>query len=167
MAEEKYQNPFEKHINSESFDISRLDISSLPPEFEAKLQHFFDTLPQPLDHSLWEQVLDEQQQLISAHVTLELVDRVMRVHFGDKVRNLRDDELIYLLTVPVTIAMLAEQRLHQDKAAEAPAVPEQPQSPPPAHPVQSPAEIPDWGIRLNKWLLRARDIAIRILRRRH
>lgn len=165
MTEDKHPNPFEDHINSESFDLSRLDSSLISGEIELELQQFFDSLPYPLDHTVWENALDERQRTICAHVTLELVDRVLRVHFGDKVRHLRDDELIYLLTVPVAVAMLAEQQLHQQPAA--PVQPPDPVEPQSAHPAAAPLDVPEWGVLLNQWLLRARDFVVRVIRRRH
>lgn len=168
MAEEKHSNPFENHINSESFDISRLDSSLITSDFEQDVQRFFDSLPHPLNHALWDNALDERQQAICAHITLEVVDRVMRVHYGDKIRDLRDDELIYLLTVPVTIAMLAQQQLYQQQAspAQEPSPTITPE-PPLQHPAATHTDVTDWGIALNQWLLRARDFLIQIIRRRH
>lgn len=165
MTDEQQPNPFEEHINSEYFDVSRLDSSLISGEMDPELQQFFDSLPYPLNHTVWENALDDRQRTICAHVTLELVDRVMRVHFGDKVRHLRDDELIYLLTVPVAVAMLAEQQLHQQPAAQT-AHSEALQSSL-QHPAAAPIDVPEWGVLLNHWLLRVRDFVVRVIRRRN
>jgi hypothetical protein len=109
------QNPFEDHINSESFDVSHLDNPVPPSEMDLEMQAFFDNLPTALNHELWDTELDERQKMISAHLTSELVERVMRENHPELLQDINDAELIALLSVPITIAMLAEQRLHQSR----------------------------------------------------
>lgn len=119
MLDDERQNPFENFIGSDSFDLSQLDqpLLARPDEFAIEIQDFLDNLPQPLNYELWDNALDERQKLICAYLTTELVDRVMRVHHPDEVHRLSDEELIQILTVPITIAMLAEDRLHRAKSA--------------------------------------------------
>lgn len=108
-------DPFDDHINSESFDVSELDNAVPPSEMDLEMQAFFDNLPTALNHELWDTELDERQKLISAHLTSELVERVMRENHPELLQDINDAELIALLSVPITIAMLAEQRLHQSR----------------------------------------------------
>lgn len=111
MPEQK-QNPFEAHINSEAFDVSGLDDRRPDPDWEA-VRDFLDSLPQPLSTELWDDLLDDKQKVLCAYLATELVDRVMRSEHEDLVGHLSDDQLIYLLTLPVTLSMVAEERLHR------------------------------------------------------
>ena len=112
MSEKKHRNPFEEHINSETFDVSRLDNVPPPTEMDMEIQAFFDSLPKPLNHELWDTELDDRQKTICAYLTTEMVEHVMRVYYAEELQDLSDDQLIYILTVPVTLAMLAEEHLH-------------------------------------------------------
>jgi hypothetical protein len=112
MSEKKQRNPFEEHINSETFDVSRLDNVPPPNEMDLEIQAFFDSLPKPLNHELWDTELDDRQKTICAYLTTEMVEHVMRVYYAEELQDLSDDQLIYILTVPVTLAMLAEEHLH-------------------------------------------------------
>jgi hypothetical protein len=114
MAQNEH-DPFEDHINSESFDVSHLDNAVPPSEMDLEMQAFFDNLPTALNHELWDTELDERQKIISAHLTSELVERVMRENHPELLQDINDAELIALLSVPITIAMIAEQRLHQSR----------------------------------------------------
>jgi hypothetical protein len=108
-------DPFENHINSESFDVSHLDNPVPPSEMDLEMQAFFDNLPATLNHELWDTELDDRQKMISAHLTSELVERVMRENHPELLQDMSDAELITLLSVPITIAMLAEHRLHHSR----------------------------------------------------
>src|SRR5688572_1038445 len=124
MSENQHRNPFEDHINSETFDVSRLDNVPPPNEMDMEIQAFFDSLPKPLNHELWDTELDDRQKTICAYLTTEMVEHVMRVYYAEELQDLSDDQLIYILTVPVTLAMLAEEHLHDKYAAAAPEKPE-------------------------------------------
>lgn len=154
-------DPFEHHINSESFDVSKLDNAAPPTEMDLEMQAFFDNLPNALNHELWDTELDERQKMICAHLTSELVERVMRENHAELLEDINDAELIALLSVPVTLAMLAEQRLHQS------------QETPELISSQSKSEFfapslisnpkPSGGFR--QWFSQARDFFIRLFRR--
>jgi hypothetical protein len=124
MSENQHRNPFEDHINGETFDVSRLDNVPPPNEMDMEIQAFFDSLPKPLNHELWDTELDDRQKTICAYLTTEMVEHVMRVYYAEELQDLSDDQLIYILTVPVTLAMLAEEHLHDKFQAAAPEKPE-------------------------------------------
>lgn len=112
MPEQEQKNPFEDHINSDAFDVDKLDKAFPRTEMEAEIERFFDELPYPLNHELWDTELDDRQKVICAHLVTEVIDRVLRVHHEELLEDLSDAQLLELLTAPITIAMLAEQRLH-------------------------------------------------------
>jgi hypothetical protein len=162
MREEDGRDPFEDHINSESFDVDRLDESLPRSEMDWEIEQFFDELPYPLNHELWDTELDERQKLICAHLTTELIDRVMRVHHDDTLDGLNDDQLIVILTVPVILAMLAQQRLYHPKFAEL----KLPVLVPPALTKEEVIpEPPTFKARMNHWLVQTRDFIIRLFQR--
>jgi len=134
MPDKKHRNPFEDHINSDSFDVSNLGEGSRVAEMGVEISDFLKRLPQPLTHELWDTELDEQQKAISAYLVTELAERIIRELHTDEVAQYSHHELIFLLTVPVTLAMLAEQQLHT------PAKPEQPVQPIIAHPTAYPSQ---------------------------
>jgi hypothetical protein len=156
------QDPFEDHINSESFDVSHLDNPVPPSEMDLEMQAFFDNLPTMLNHELWDTELDERQKIISAHLTSELVERVMRENHPELLQDMSDAELITLLSVPITIAMLAEQRLHQNR-----------QEAPEFISTQSKQDFlaanisaaPATSRSLQEWFSQAKDFFIRLFRR--
>lgn len=155
-------DPFDNHINSESFDVSRLDNAVPPTEMDLEMQTFFDNLPTALNHELWDTELDERQKLICAHLTSELVERVVRENHPELLQDMSDAELITLLSVPVTLAMLAEQRLHQN-----------PQETPELISSQSKTDFLAPSIlpkakntkALRQWFTQAKDFFIRLFRR--
>lgn len=162
MANDTSHNPFEKHINSESFDVSRLGTVQECSEMDNEIDAFFDNLPDRLSHNLWDSELNERQQLICAHITTELAIRVMREEHGDILDELNDDELIYMLTTPVTIAMLAEERLHYKQAIQL----EQKKTIPTKDYQENFVELSQgWGEILNEWFSKAKDFVIRLFRR--
>lgn len=117
MPEEKRHDPFQQHIESDAFDVSGLGRGlSLSTVLEQEIREFLNTLPQPLDYELWDNALDEQRKLLCVHLTAELVERVIRPNHNDHVEHLTDDELIYILMVPVTVAMLAERHFNPSPA---------------------------------------------------
>lgn len=163
MPENKHRNPFEDHINSESFDVSNLvDAVREPSELELEIEAFFDSLPDKLDLTLWDNDLDTRQKIISAHVTTILAEKILREDHADTLEGITDAELIHLLTVPITLAMLAEQRLHTvDKKPNPIDVP--PITPPSYDDF---ADLPpNWGDILNDMFLRAKDFIISLFRR--
>jgi hypothetical protein len=119
MPEKKHRNPFEEHINSETFDVSNLENAPQAHPMDLEMQAFFDSLPGPLNYELWDTELDDRQRMLSMYLTTEIVERVLRVHYADELEEFSDEQLIDILMVPVTLAMLAEERLH-----EKPQVPE-------------------------------------------
>ena len=82
MSENQHRNPFEDHINGETFDVSRLDNVPPPNEMDMEIQAFFDSLPKPLNHELWDTELDDRQKTICAYLTTEMVEHVMRGDAG-------------------------------------------------------------------------------------
>lgn len=165
MYEPEQHNPFENHINSEAFDVSKLDHAIPRSEMDREMERFFNELPLPLNHELWDTELDDRQKIICAHLATELIDRVLRVHHEDIVEDLSDDQLISLLTVPITLALIAEQRLHSPRSST-------PKSqilfpPPLEQEEQSPASParPDLKLRIRSHLIRARDFIMRLFQR--
>jgi len=118
MPEHEQQNPFEDHINSEAFDIERLDKVFPQTDMDLDIERFFNELPYPLNHELWDTELDERQKLICAHLVTELVDRVLRVYHEDLLEDFNDAQLLDILTAPVTIALLAQQRLYKTETKQ-------------------------------------------------
>lgn len=138
MPEKRHRNRFEEHINSDAFDLSKLE-HLVPPqsEEEQRVLEYLAQLPQPLDVSLWETELDEQQRLLCAYLTSELADNVMRSQHGELVGHFDDEELLQVLTLPVMLGMLVESRLHDAEPSE------------PAPSEETPAETP--GAKINWW----------------
>lgn len=161
MPEKKHRDPFEQHINSESFDISNLESGRQRSPIELELDEFFATLPNELTHELWDTELDERQQLLCAHLTTRLAEDVMHKQFGDMLEDLSEDQLISILTVPVTVSMLVEERLHskpkQKERSETIA--------PHDHRDEFSELPPNWGDILNEWFLKAKDFIINFFRR--
>lgn len=155
------QDPFEHHINSESFDVSKLDNAVPPSEMDLEMQAFFDNLPTTINHELWDTELDERQKLICAHLTSELVERVVRENHPELLESFTDGELIALLSVPVTLAMLAEQRLHHQQTA-----PELISSQAKTD-FLAPSILPNQSTQtsLRQWFSQAKDFFIRLFRR--
>ena len=113
MPEKKHRNPFEEHINSETFDVSNLENAPQVNPMDLEMQAFFDSLPRPLNYELWDTELDERQRMLSAYLTTEIVERVLREQYADELEEFSDEQLIDILMVPVTLAMLAEEHLHE------------------------------------------------------
>jgi hypothetical protein len=110
MPDKKRRNLFEEHIESEDFDVSELGaFSSLT--LSPQLVELLASLPQPLDYRIWDEYLDERQKLLCAQLTIEIIDRVLREQFSQNVMHFSDDELVYMLTVPVALSILVESRL--------------------------------------------------------
>lgn len=163
MPSKKHRNLFEDHINSESFDVSNLGSAQERSEIEKEIANFFDSLPKEMNHDLWDNELDDRQKTISAHLITEMAERILREEHGDLLEELSDSQLISLMTVPVTLAMLAQQQLHQTK--------EEKQASTKAHPVMTSyredfSELPpNWGDALNDLFLKAKDFIVRLIRR--
>ena len=155
-------DPFENHINSESFDVSHLDNPVPPSEMDLEMQAFFDNLPTALNHELWDTELDERQKMISAHLASELVERVMRENHPELLQDINDAELIALLSVPITIAMIAEQRLHQSRE-ETPELISGSSKQEFFAPAVVPLTRPSESVR--QWFTQARDFFVRLFRR--
>jgi hypothetical protein len=164
MSEKNQHNPFEKHINSDSFDVDSLDRTLPRSEMDLEMEQFFDKLPYPLNHELWDTELDDRQKLICVHLATELIDRVMRVYYEDMLDDLSDDQLIFILTVPITLAILSQQRLHKPEAREQK---EFVLVPPPLKEEKAPPPLRSklrQGI--NKWLFQAQKFIIHLFRNR-
>lgn len=115
MADDKQRNPFEDHIESDAFDVSKLEHQPQAEigETRRRVKALLDSLPQPLTHDLWDTHLDDEQKRICAHLSIELVERVLKDRYADELQEFNDEQLTYLLTVPVVVSMLAEERLHR------------------------------------------------------
>lgn len=169
MPEKKRRNPFEDHINSESFDVSRLDNAPHPNELEADIQEFLESFPQPLNHELWDSELDDRQKMICAYLTTELVEQVIRGQYGEELQDISDDQLVDMLMIPVTLAMLAEERLHE-KPPSAPPAPTIAQLPVLGHtsafgqPQSADFTVVKETVR--HWWQRTKDFVVRLFRRR-
>ncbi len=162
MPEKKHRNPFEEHINSESFDVSHLGSLKQLSKLDGEMNAFFESLPDNLRDELWDKELDNRQKEITAYLATELAERIMREQYPEILSDLSDGELTYFMTVPVTLAMLAEQRLHQSEQK----VEQEKTLHPTALDRDDFAELPaNWGEKLNEWFLQAKDFLIRLLRR--
>jgi hypothetical protein len=113
MPEKKHRNPFEDHINSETFDVSQLENVPSASQMAVEMQVFFDDLPQPLNYELWDSELNDRQKMICAYLAIEIVEQVLRVQYAEELQDFSDVQLTDMLMVPVTLAMLAEERLHE------------------------------------------------------
>ncbi|MDQ7036892.1 MAG: hypothetical protein Q9P01_19270 [Anaerolineae bacterium] len=113
MPEKKHRNPFEDHINSETFDVSQLENVSSASQMAVEMQAFFDNLPQPLNYELWDSELNDRQKMICAYLAIEIVEQALRVQYAEELQDFSDVQLTDMLMVPVTLAMLAEERLHE------------------------------------------------------
>jgi len=129
MPEKRRRNRFEEHINSEAFDVSQLEnLAPLLADEERNLLEYLAELPQPLDHDLWDTHLDERQRFLCAYLSTELMENVIKAQYPDLVADLNDEDLFQLISLPVMVAMLVEENLHQPPAPE-------PEPPPPPEPV--------------------------------
>lgn len=115
------RNPFEDHIQSELFDMSELSVPLDPARLEEQIQTLLNTLPQPLDYRLWDEELDDAQKQLCAHLSAALIERYIRPNYPDEFREMGDDDLLVILTVPLALAMLVQQRLYTPPQSTAPA----------------------------------------------
>lgn len=163
MPEKQHRNPFEKHINSELFDVSQLGDRLPMSEMDMLLSAFFDALPEDLSEAMWNKALTEDQQNICIHLTAHLIQRIKsQPEYPEWIDTVPEDELRRFLLIPLSIGMLAENHLRED---------DEPEPAPPA-PVthttyeQGYADLPaDWGMMLNERFLRAKDFIISLFRR--
>ncbi|MCU0513725.1 MAG: hypothetical protein MUE40_14290 [Anaerolineae bacterium] len=112
MPETEGRNPFEDHIESDAFDISELGIAGDPAQLQEQLNTLLNSLPQPLDYRLWDEELDDLQKQLSIHLAGAVIERYLRVHHQEELSELSDDELLMMMNVPLTLAMIVQQRLH-------------------------------------------------------
>ncbi|MGJ3237461.1 MAG: hypothetical protein ACFE0Q_02025 [Anaerolineae bacterium] len=165
MPEKKHGNPFENHINSDSFDVSKLGSVSQRAELERDVQAIIDNLPDTFDQALWDHDLDMRQEAISMYVTNALIERIQREGDPAILADFNREQLAEILSVPVIIGMVAQKQL---------------QPPPAPKPETSTApiinrthgyrddfsELPaNWGDILNEWFLKAKDFLISLFRR--
>lgn len=129
MTEKKRRNPFEDHIESEQFDVSGLDATLDLSDLGLKVQDFLDHLAHPYDTEVWDEELNDQQKQLCAHLVNALIDRYVRTECEDELGHLEDEELIVLLTTPVAMALLAQQRILSSQIPAQPAAPEVPPAP--------------------------------------
>lgn len=160
MPGKKQRNPFEDHINSESFDVSNLGAVQERSAIDMEMEEFFASLPDELNFELWDKELDDRQKVISAYLATELAERILRDQHSDLLEDHSDAQLIELLTVPVTLAMIAEQRLHQPEQKKEEYT----------HPLNSYRDDfselpPNPGEVLKDWFLKAKDFIISLFRR--
>ena len=161
MPENNHRNPFEEHINSESFDLSRLGSIKKRSKMDAEMTAFFEGLPEKLT-DIWDEELDTRQKEITAYISTELAERIMREQYPELLNDLSDAELSYFMTTPVTLAILAEQRLHQREQKIEPEIKANPND---LYRTEF-AELPvNWGDKLNEWFLKGKDFLLNLLRR--
>lgn len=116
MSEKEHSDPFEDHIESELFDVSKLDLSAYPTEPDPRVRNLLDGLPEPLDYRVWDHYLNHRQQQLCANLSYEMVQRVFRAQYTEEFCNLSDEELIVLLTPIIAATIYAEERLRPDAA---------------------------------------------------
>ena len=123
MPEKKRRNPFEDHIESELFDVSKLE--SMAPILDAislEIQSFLDELPESLDTESWDDLLDDRQNLIYKNiVTSDRVCDIMRECYEDDLDSMSDAQIKKLLMMPVLLGMLMEEKLHPTQPVSEPA----------------------------------------------
>lgn len=118
MSEQDHRNPFEEHIESEHFDVSKLEPGQTHTDLDPALQALLDSLPQPLDYRIWDEELSEQQKVLCAHLAQEIIERVIRPNYMNDMIDMEDNDLLLMLTVPVALAMITQERLiEQEKPA--------------------------------------------------
>lgn len=116
MNEKEHSNPFEDHIESELFDVSKLDLTAYPTEPDPRVRNLLDGLPEPLDYRVWDDYLNHRQQQLCANLSYEMVQRVFRAQYAEEFCNLSDEELIVLLTPIIAATIYTEERLRSDAA---------------------------------------------------
>jgi hypothetical protein len=134
-SDNERHNPFEDHIESEVFDVSQLGTSFDPTRLDEQIQTLLNTLPQPLDYRLWDEELDDIQKQLCAHLTSAVIERFVRPTYQEELGDLSDDDLLMILTVPLALAMLAQQRLYSP-----PTTPHTPSNPGAAYPTSKVTE---------------------------
>lgn len=112
QPENKRHNPFEDHIESDLFDVSELETVTDDSPLNQQLQRLLNTLPQPLDYRVWDEELDDYQKQLCAYLTTAIIERVWRPNHAEELADFSDDDLLLLLAVPLSLGMLAQQRLH-------------------------------------------------------
>lgn len=112
QPEDKRRNPFEEHIESDLFDVSELETVTDDSPLNQQLQRLLNTLPQPLDYHVWDEELDDYQKQLCAYLTTAVIDRVWRPNHAEELSEFSDDDLMLLLTVPLALGMIVQQRLH-------------------------------------------------------
>ena len=173
MADDKQRNPFEEHIESDAFDVSKLENTANAADISEagrRVQELLDSLPQPLSHELWDTHLDDDQKRLVAHLSMEVVERVLRKQHGEALDGLTDDQLTYIITLPVVLAVLTEERLHRTYQPPAP-VRQKPEAA--LHPLEETDPLPstaedtlnDLGQRLQLAARRIKDFLVRLYER--
>ncbi len=112
QPEDKRHNPFEDHIESDLFDVSELETVTDDSPLNQQLLRLLNSLPQPLDYRVWDEELDDYQKQLCAYLTTAIIERVWRPNHAEELTDFSDDELMMLLTVPLSLGIIAQQRLH-------------------------------------------------------
>lgn len=161
MPEHTHPNPFEDHINSESFDVSYLGSIQERSDFDLEMEAFLDSLADAIDYSHFDCELDSRQQAICSYLTDTLSRDTLRDQYGDALESVSDMQLRRILTVPVAVAMLAQQNLCEPEPYRiAPTEIEHP-----AYDKDYVSEPSDFRYVVSDWLMRARAFIIRLFRR--
>lgn len=116
MTNDERHNPFENHIESDDFDVSKLGEPGQSPLMDAlriRVKALLDGMPQPVDNRIMDE-LDDHQKHLCMVLTDELVRRLIRPQFSEQLREVSDDDLIYMMSAPIAAAILAEARINQD-----------------------------------------------------
>lgn len=171
MPEKKRRNPFEEHIESDSFDVS--DLENATPLVDAtglEVEDFLDELPAPLTPEFWDEALDDRQRLLCVHlITSDRLTEIVRESYEDKLDDLSDDQIRALMTIPVLVGMLLENRLHvQPTTPDSPPIIDD-DTPTKAHPlleVSGPGENgAQWGAAITRIVNSLRDLFGDLFRR--
>jgi hypothetical protein len=83
-----------------------------PNQLEEQINTLLNSFPQPLDYRLWDEELDDFQKQLCAHLTQAVIERYIRPMHHDDLGELSNDDLMMMLTVPIAVAMIAQQRLY-------------------------------------------------------
>ncbi|MEL6524522.1 MAG: hypothetical protein AAFQ07_02330, partial [Chloroflexota bacterium] len=142
MPEKQQRNPFEQHINSESFDVSQLGDRLPLSEMDIALTAFFDALPEDLSDAGLHSKLTEKQQIICIHLTAHLLHRIKAAgEYPAWIDDMPENELREFLLLSFSSALLADEALNPPEEPDP-----EPDMTPYAYQTAEYAELPvNWG----------------------
>lgn len=113
----KIHNPFEKHIESNEFNINPLvdDGTHVPHHvLQPRLDEWFANLPPPMSNGQWDDDLDDMQKRLRHNLAREIIDRGLLGEFAQQLEHIDIETLTLLLQYPITLTMLSQDYFRQD-----------------------------------------------------